>query len=86
MANNEIKIRENIVEISRLVQWWVGNNYVPVEDSKDLAMSIISWTEEFEQENADVDYNVDLGPTGEPRDYYLEIEAFAENKIQEYFC
>ena len=78
----EAKIRENIVEISRLMQSHIDKFDINIIDSRCLAMTIISWAEEFERENANVDYNAKVGPNEKQRDYYLEIAEFWGNKVK----
>ena len=79
------KLQENIVEISRSAQYLIEMNNIDIDDSKQLSTRIISWAEDFEQQNSNVDYDVELGPTGEPRDYYIEIDEFATNKMKKFY-
>jgi len=83
---NETAIRENIVEIARTVQNKIDRSWPEIPEikcSKELMFKIISWAEEFERENADVNWGELPTPEGEIRDYYIEIDAYAEKKFLE---
>ena len=85
-AYNETKIRENIVEIARTVQYFISIGEIDIDDnSKQLNSRIVMWAEEFEKQNKDVDYDGGFSPEGEPRDYRAEIDKFTLDKIKEFY-
>lgn len=68
-----IEHMENMLEIGRIIQYWLDTNKIEFYESKEMFGDALYWAKEFED------------TMEEDKDYYTEIFLFTENKLREKF-
>lgn len=82
MSNNDYRIRENIVNIAMRAAELLKEGLIERDDisgHSGMTETIVRLAERFEREHEGVDYDA------EGRDYWLEIDAFAEKELMQQY-